>query len=198
MTANVAVAAAFSIPSPSWPDEELVAACRAGDETAWAVLVEKYRNLVYSVPVRYRLTPQDTADIFQAVWTDLLAELPTLRSPAALRSWLMKVAAHKCYHHKRRMRRVESIADEDKLIDLSDPPGFPELAQQLEKEQMLREALLEMPPRCRRIVQMLFFDQPPRPYRDVAAELDLAEGSIGFIRGRCLQKLRRRLEEIGF
>ena len=117
---------------------------------------------------------------------------------AAVRSWLMKVAAHKCYHHKRRMRRVESIADEDKLVDLSDALCFPDLAQQLEKEQILHDVLQEMPPRCRRIVQMLFYEQPPLPYREVAEELNLAEGSIGFIRGRCLQKLRRRLEEMGF
>jgi hypothetical protein len=44
----------------------------------------------------------------------------------------------------------------------------------------------------------LFFVHPPRSYQDIAAGLDLAVGSIGFIRGRCLEKLRRRLEEQGF
>ena len=42
---------------------------------------------------------------------------------------------------------------------------------------------------------MLFYEQPARPYADIARSLGLAEGSIGFIRGRCLGKLRKLLEE---
>jgi len=33
------------------------------------------------------------------------------------------------------------------------------------------------------MVRMLFFETPPRPYEEVANELDLATGSIGFIAG---------------
>jgi len=36
------------------------------------------------------------------------------------------------------------------------------------------------------------------PYNDVARRLHLATGSIGFIRGRCLKRLRKLLEEKGF
>jgi DNA-directed RNA polymerase specialized sigma24 family protein len=43
-------------------------------------------------------------------------------------------------------------------------------------------------------MKMLFFDQPPRPYREVAQSLGIATGSIGFIRQRCLDKLRKKVE----
>jgi DNA-directed RNA polymerase specialized sigma24 family protein len=36
------------------------------------------------------------------------------------------------------------------------------------------------------------------PYAEVATRLGLAEGSIGFIRGRCLKKLRQTLESMAF
>jgi hypothetical protein len=55
-----------------------------------------------------------------------------------------------------------------------------------------------LPARCRRLVEMLFYETPARPYKQVAAELGLAAGSIGFIRGRCLGRLRRELERLGF
>jgi hypothetical protein len=44
----------------------------------------------------------------------------------------------------------------------------------------------------------LFFEQPPLPYTEVARRLGLATGSIGFIRGRCLDRLRKLLVESGF
>jgi hypothetical protein len=45
---------------------------------------------------------------------------------------------------------------------------------------------------------MLFFEQPPVPYNEVAQKLGLATGSIGFIRGRCLSRLQKILGELGF
>jgi DNA-directed RNA polymerase specialized sigma24 family protein len=56
----------------------------------------------------------------------------------------------------------------------------------------------QLPERCRKMMNMLFFEQPPRPYQEVAKELGLKEGSIGFIRGRCLQNLKKALEKCGF
>jgi DNA-directed RNA polymerase specialized sigma24 family protein len=72
------------------------------------------------------------------------------------------------------------------------------LIEELEREQALREALRELSPRCRRLIHALFFVQPPRSYQAIATELGLATGSIGFIRARCLDQLRRRLEKRGF
>jgi DNA-directed RNA polymerase specialized sigma24 family protein len=48
------------------------------------------------------------------------------------------------------------------------------------------------------MVQLLFYQDPPVPYAEVARQMGLAEGSIGFIRGRCLEKLRTFLEQKGF
>ena len=52
--------------------------------------------------------------------------------------------------------------------------------------------------RCRELIRMLFYEHPPRPYVEVAKFLGVATSSIGFIRGRCLSKLERALEELGF
>jgi RNA polymerase sigma factor (sigma-70 family) len=178
-------------------DEQLVADCLRGDQEAWAALVERYRNLVYSIPVKYRMPPQDAADVFQAVWTELVAELPRLRSVGGLRSWLITVAGHKCFQWKRQ-QGSQAAAAEPAYEPADKQPLYPEWRQQVEREQMLRDALLDLPPRCGEMMRLLFYHQPPLPYKEVAERLGLAEGSIGFIRGRCLKKLRTVLEGMGF
>ncbi len=72
------------------------------------------------------------------------------------------------------------------------------LVQQTQEEQMLREAMGSLTPQCRRLVELLFFETPPRPYTEVAAELGLALGSIGFTRQKCIERLRRNLDDLGF
>jgi RNA polymerase sigma factor (sigma-70 family) len=82
--------------------------------------------------------------------------------------------------------------------DLTDSrPDAAAIHAEAEREQKIREAIERLAPRCRKLVRMLFFEDPPRPYIEVARELGLAEGSIGFIRGRCLTKLKAALEECG-
>jgi len=71
------------------------------------------------------------------------------------------------------------------------------LVQQTQEEQMLREAMGVLAPKCRRLIELLFFETPSRPYSEVASELGLAVGSIGFTRQKCIDRLRRRLGELG-
>jgi RNA polymerase sigma factor (sigma-70 family) len=184
-------------PDVTWKDDRLVRACLRGDERAWTALIQKYKNLIFSIPVKYGAGPEDAADIFQSVCLALFTELPRLRDPAAFRSWLITVTAHQAFHWKQKTRRRGEepfSAEEDTLA--TDPS--PDLVEQVEQEQVLREAIGRLPPRCQELIRLLFYVQPQMSYRDVAKALGVATGSIGFIRGRCLTRLLRMLERAGF
>jgi hypothetical protein len=77
--------AAKAQPEPRKPssDERLIALCREGDPQAWADLIDKYENLIYSIPVKLGMY-EEAADIFQSVCLDLLSGLSKLREPRAL------------------------------------------------------------------------------------------------------------------
>ncbi len=179
-------------------DTRLVAECLSGSEEAWSLLIEKYKALIYSIPVKYGLPPHEAADVFQVTCMELLTRLPELREPRALPKWLMQVAHHQCYRWKRQQSRVVS-RDADLQLPEPETPAIAEsLVQQTQEEQMLREAVAALTPQCRRLVELLFFETPPRPYGQVAAELGLAVGSIGFTRQKCMDRLRRQLDAMGF
>jgi RNA polymerase sigma factor (sigma-70 family) len=182
----------------SWPEDRLVRECLKGNEEAWAALIDKYKKLIFSIPVKYGFSTDGAADIFQAVCLELLTELPKLRKPAALPKWIMQVTAHKCIHRKRLQRRTDQLDDNKDVKAEPVPPRAEAILREAEEEHKLRQAMAELPPRCRDLVHMLFFEEHPREYRQIAQSLGIAVGSIGFIRQRCLEKLRRRLEEMGF
>jgi RNA polymerase sigma factor (sigma-70 family) len=181
-----------------WTDARLVSECLRGSEAAWSALIEKYKNLIFSIPIKYGFSSDDATDIFQAVCVELLSELPKLKKPKALPKWIMQVAAHKCFHHKRQMQRTETREPDDESFETSVAPRAEGILREAEEEQALRQALADLPSRCRRLIEVLFFEEPPRPYQQLAAELGLSTGSIGFIRQRCLERLRKNLSEAGF
>jgi RNA polymerase sigma factor (sigma-70 family) len=180
-------------------DAELVRGCLRHSEEDWDLLVAKYKNLIFSIPLRNGCSRDEAADIFQAVCLDLIQELPKLRDPKALPKWLMQVTAHKCFHWKRQGQRMVSQDDDTAAIpEASIPAEVESTLREVEEEQKLREALALMPPRCRELIHMLFYEEPRRPYQEVATSLGLATGSIGLLRQKCLNRLRKRLAEAGF
>ena len=183
-------------------DEQLIGRCLKGDQEAWSALIDKYKNLIYSIPIKLGMH-QDAGDIFQSVCVDLLSELPRLREHRALPKWLMQTCYHKCLRYQRAADRLVELAPEGTDGNAAPPANsaddFPEhMLVQLEQEQILRDAISELPEKCERMVRLLFFEDPPRPYENIAEELGMATGSIGAIRGRCLAYLRKHLERKGF
>jgi RNA polymerase sigma factor (sigma-70 family) len=185
-------------PQPGWSDERLVKACLDGNEQAWSALIDKYKNLIYSVPIKYGASPEDAGDIFQAVCLELFSQLSNLRQPGALRGWLVTIAAHQAFHwkrkHKRRSTIEQTTLDEE---DFAEPTVPPDIADEAEREQIMRDATAHLSPRCQEMIRLLFYVDPPLPYREVAKRLGLAVGSIGFIRGRCLKHLQKALVKKG-
>jgi len=185
--------------SVAWRDDRLVRECLNGSEEAWSALIEKYKNLIFSIPIKSGLSPEDASEIFQEVCLALLSELPQLRKPQAMAAWLVKVTSHKCFHWKRRQQHYAAGEIHEDMRHLGESPEIPEdILRQVEREQILREALAEIPPRCRQLIEFLFSQAAAVPYEEAAKRLGVAKGSIGFIRMRCLERLRRRLDEKGF
>lgn len=199
MTAARAIAAAPPPPETEWTDERLVQACLGGKQSAWAALIARYQNLIYSIPRKQGLDTDAAAEIFQSVCLSLLTALPRLRDAQALPAWLMRVTANRCSLLRRQRQRWDNGAGEwDWESEPSPEPGLEETLRQAQREQALRQAIAQLPPRCQQMLDMLFAADPPRPYAEIAAELGLARGSVSLTRARCLERLRRQLERAGF
>jgi RNA polymerase sigma factor (sigma-70 family) len=199
MPVKEAIETGFAEDTPAKSDRELIRGCLKHREEDWNLLVDKYKNLVFSIPLRYGFSREEAADIFQAVCLDLIRELPRLRDPQALPKWLMQVTSHKCFHKKKHNQRMVSQDDQEATaLEVAVPAEAEVNLREIEEEQMLREAIAGLAPRCRELIHMLFYEEPKRPYQEVAASLGLATGSIGLQRQKCLNCLKKRLEDLGF
>jgi RNA polymerase sigma factor (sigma-70 family) len=181
-----------------WAEERLVRECRKGSEVAWCALIDRYKNLIYSIPIKYGFGQDDANEVFQSVSFEILQQLVNLREPRALTQWIIQITSHKCFQWHRQQSRF--VPSEDKHLQsraTSKQTSADQLLLEAQEEQALRDAISSLSPRCRELIRLLFYETPARPYSEVAAGLGIATGSIGFIRGRCLDKLRLALQKAG-
>ena len=169
-------------------DSELVARCRAGEESAWHALVERYGRYVHAIAVQaFRLPPDAAEDVFQEVFLRVYERLDTLRSEEALRPWVAQLTRRCCLDRLRTERR-------ERPEDAVEPAGAAgeDMMARLDEAFTVRLALEELAPECREVLDRFFCRD--ESYRTIGDELGLPAGTIASRISRCLGKLREQLE----
>ncbi|GGO81050.1 RNA polymerase sigma factor [Nonomuraea cavernae] len=173
----------------------LVRAAADGDAGAWKELYHRHTGLVWSVARSYLPNDSDAQDVCQTTWFRLAEHLTRLREPEKVGSWLASTARHEALRVVRTSGRSMPVSDVA-LLGLDIDERSPELlvleaeeaGAERQRAQQVWDAFQELPDRCRRLLRVLI--SSPRPsYQEIAAGLDLAVGSVGPIRARCLKKL---------
>jgi len=179
-------------------DAELVRSCRAGDEPAWAKLVDRYQRLIFAIPRRAGLGDEQAADILQEVFLTLFEKLDEIQQPEKIRSWVVTTAKFKTWAAVRNSRGFYSPeTDEEMELELASirdtSPLADEMLVRLEQQHLVRAGLNELDERCRRILSMLYLQDRAASYLEVAETISVGETSISPLRTRCLKKLEKIL-----
>jgi RNA polymerase sigma factor (sigma-70 family) len=177
-------------------DKELLIACRKGNESSWATLVDRYQRLVYAVPRRAGLNEDQASEVFQEVFVTLFQKMHEINEPDRLHAWLVTTARRKTWRLLNKERTLQSThtSDDDQTLVVVDVSPLPdETLVRLEEQQRIRTALAGLDARCQKLITMLYYQAEPPPYAEIAAILGTPEGSIGPTRARCVKKLLKLL-----
>ena len=175
----------------------LVEKARDGDGGAWEELVGRFGGMIAATGRRYRLTPSDVAELQQTTWLRLVENLHRIEQPERVGGWLATTARRESLQLLRRAAKYRSGADQ-LLANMPDrhlpEPDARPIAE--ERETVLRAAWDRLKPRCQDLLSLLINDDP-LGYKDLSQLLQMPVGSIGPTRARCLEHLRRLVEEEG-
>jgi|SRR5213593_724102 len=182
------------------PDSNLIKMCLQGDAQAWETIVRRYQRLVASITLKFRLEPEDSADVLQSVCLALLRQLPKLKKEAKLSSWIITVSVRECWKLRRSHRKIPSLSREgqDQIGRRQD--GSQARAEDTllirERQHLLRQAIESLPQPCQRVMDLLFYQS--EPHAEVSRKVGLPVARLGPTRARCLAKLKMALLKNGF
>jgi len=165
---------------------------KAGELNALDGVVAELNPLLWHVARSQGLTDEDSADVVQTTWLELVRQLHTIRSPLALTAWLVSATKREAWRVNRRRRKlagpgVEALADAPDEVDEPEERIWAN-----ERDRALWRQFTRLSARCRALLRVVA--QANRPdYGSIAEAMDMPRGSIGPTRGRCLAKLRALL-----
>jgi RNA polymerase sigma factor (sigma-70 family) len=179
----------------------LVRSAAGGNEAAWAALVQRFSGLVWSIARAHQLGTADAEEVFQTTWLRLTENVSRLKDPERVGAWLATTARNESLKVIRLGTRA-TVTDDPSQLDRGSDEGTPEDvvieseegAARARRLRQVWSAFWRLPGRCQQLLRMLIASPPPS-YADIAVALDIAVGSIGPTRARCLQQLRTLLAE---
>jgi RNA polymerase sigma factor (sigma-70 family) len=188
------------------PDHTVQLAVRArrSEAAAWHELVACYGPRLMRIARTYRLSDADAADVVQTTWLRCVQYLEQVRDLAATGAWLSTICRREAMRvlQRRTLPLPHDPSDPTgplaQLVnEYGDPYALDDLRHQLRTE--LVDAIAGLPDRQRRLLtELLLAARDGRPYIEVAMALQMPVGSIGPVRRRALDQLRRnrRLAEL--
>ncbi len=183
--------------SQAGPDRAArVGACleraRNGETAALSDVARELNPLLWHVARAEGLGAEESADVVQTTWLELLRRLHDIRSPRALTSWLITATRREAWR-VRELSRRQSPDGAAQLEWAPDPgPGPGERLLSDERDRALWRHFQRLSERCRTLLRIVAHVTRP-DYAAVAEALGMPIGSIGPTRGRCLAKLREML-----
>ncbi len=173
---------------PAQPDAALVEASLAGDQRAFATLVQRYAQPLTAL-IRYRVADAAHAeDVWQETLLAAWRSLAQLRDAGRARAWLMGVARNQCRLHHRSAQRRDVPMPDDEIAGLLNRFG-PADASRRAAIGAAMEAVAAARPADREVLRAFYIDG--FTISEIAARRDIPVGTAK----RRLHTARQKLRE---
>jgi RNA polymerase sigma-70 factor (ECF subfamily) len=190
-------------------EASVIAELKTGSDAAYAWLIERYHQPIYSLVYRILNDPADAADTTQEVFIKVFRGIRHFNGESSLKTWMYRIALHEASNHRRwwfRHKAHETSIEpagagaddestrclKDTLMDGSASPF--EAARQQELREQVEAELSQVPEPYRTTVVLR--DLQDLSYEEIA---EVMETTLGTVKSRLMRgrdALRKRLQPI--
>ena len=181
-------------------DFKLVQSAIDGDERAYSLLMNRYRNSVYHAMFKMVNNRDDADDLTLEAFGKAFRKLPTYAPNYAFSTWLFKIAINNCIDHIRKKRLVtfsmdDTFQDSDREFSHNIRDYEPDPEQAMIHDQKLahvRHVVQSMNTKYRTMIELRYYEE--LSYEEIAHELSLPLGTVKAQLFRAKELLHQQLQ----
>jgi RNA polymerase sigma-70 factor (ECF subfamily) len=191
------------LPGEGLSDADIMLQVKAGDDSAFEYLVQKYRRPMVNFMFRMAHNNAAAEDLAQEVFLRVYRSRESYEASAKFTTWLYRIATNLAVNHARdtRHERPENTVSLDEpdqesghTLDLPDrTPSAEDAIVRRERVAAIRQRVQALPERQRIAVVMHKYQQ--MEYRQIADVLKLSESATKSLLFRAYETLREQLKE---
>lgn len=163
-----------------------------GDTSSFSWLVEKYKDMVFTVCFRILRQREDAEDAAQNVFIKAFRNLHSFNGDAKFSTWLYTIA-YRTAISKTQLQKIKTVSD-DFQVDISTEVTFPqvELLKNQEQEQYVKQAISELPEIEGVIISLYYLDE--NSIQEIVEITSLTASNVKVKLHRARKQLKTTLE----
>jgi RNA polymerase sigma-70 factor (ECF subfamily) len=135
-----------------------------------------YREDVFRICLGFSRNAAAAEDLCHDVFLKAFARADSLRDPAGMRIWLLRIARTTCIDHHRRLRLLPTVPLDAAPDVAADNPGPERVSEANEDRLRLKAAIRALPRRQREV--LILREYGGLSYEDLAQTLKLRPGTV--------------------
>jgi len=176
-------------------DAELVELVLAGEQDAFAVLVERYKDAVQNLAYRMLSNATEAEDVTQEVFVRAYTQLATYKSAHKFSTWLLSIASHLAIDQLRRRRflalPLEDVPFLEWIADLGVGPE--QSALEGEQQDEIQAYLQRLPSKYRAVIVLRYWYD--LSYEEIGTALNLTPALVKARLHRARELLARYIKD---
>lgn len=176
-------------------DTEVISKVLQGEQALFAQLVERYRNYVFTLVLRFTDNREDAEEIAQDIFVKAYRSLADFRGGSKFSTWLYTIVRNTCISFLRKKKiDVVSIDNENALIQLENrESGFK--ANTIEKKSrhaMVNEAIRLLSPDDHQVITLFYMGE--QSLEEIGKIMGLDPNTVKVKLHRARHRLKEKME----
>ncbi len=177
-------------------DTNIISQVLQGNHNAYAMLVERYQNFVFTIVLRYVKSREDAEEVAQDVFIKAYRSLKDFKGTAKFSTWLYTITTTTCITFLRKKKLEIHSLDNEKLFDVVDniDGGMSaNLIEQKSKVNMVNEAIRLLSPDDAQIITLFYKGE--QTLEEIAQIIGIESNAVKVRLHRARTRLKEKMEK---
>jgi RNA polymerase sigma factor (sigma-70 family) len=181
-------------------DSDIIIQVVKGDQNAYATLVERYQNYVFTIVLRYVKSREDAEEVAQDVFIKAYRSLADFKGNSKFSTWLYTVTTTTCITFLRKKKLDIQSLDNEHVFERAETIDSGMSANQIEqksKVNMVNEAIKLLNPDDAQIITLFYKGEQTLDEiaQIIGKETNAVKVQLHRARGRLKQKMEKHFSE---
>lgn len=177
-------------------DNEILSSVLRGDQQAYAEIVKRYQNFVFTIALRYTPNREDAEEIAQDCFVKAYRSLADFRGDSKFTTWLYTIVTTTCLTFLRKKKLEVHSLDNEKVFEMAENQDSGMDANQVEQKSrvsMVNRAIALLSPDDAQIITLFYKGE--QSLEEIAQIMHLEANTVKVRLHRARQRLKEKMEK---
>ena len=142
-------------------DQHYINKVKEGDANSFAILVDNYKDLVFSLALKIMKNREEAEEVSQDTFIKAYRSLHNFKGESKFSTWLYKITYNNCMDRVKKISRSYNTHTIDEVVEnrIESSESVLDSIERNERAQLMKECLSELPEDERTILWMFYYQE---------------------------------------